>query len=184
MKPSIRRKLQHLSLRLAELDHLLSEEHAARDMDGYRKLSRERAELAPVTALYDQYLNAEAEISAASSEQAQGISQINKAVSEVDNVVQQNAAMAQESASASAELNAQARRMEGVVEDLVLVVNGSGNGRIHSGKLPLVMPVRQVAGADDSRDGLREPQSPGKTEALAASPSSLIPLGDENFKDF
>ncbi len=125
-----------------------------------------------------------AEISAASSEQAQGISQINKAVSEVDNVVQQNAAMAQESASASAELNAQARRMEGVVEDLVLVVNGSGNGRIHSGKLPLVMPVRQVAGADDSRDGLREPQSPGKTEALAASPSSLIPLGDENFKDF
>ena len=67
MKPSIRHKLQHLSLRLAELDHLLSEEHAARDMDSYRKLSRERAELAPVTALYDQYLKAEAEISGASA---------------------------------------------------------------------------------------------------------------------
>ncbi len=67
MKPSIRKKLQHLSLRLEELDHLLSEENAARDMDSYRKLSRERSELAPVTALYADYLKAEEEIVAASA---------------------------------------------------------------------------------------------------------------------
>ena len=67
MKQSIRNKLQHLSLRLAELDHLLSEENAARDMDSYRKLSRERSELAPVTALFDDYLKAEAEIAAATA---------------------------------------------------------------------------------------------------------------------
>ena len=40
------------------------------------------------------------EISAASHEQAQGIEQINMAVSEMDKVVQQNAANAEESASA------------------------------------------------------------------------------------
>jgi len=59
MKQSIRIKLQQLTLRLDELDHLLSTENAVRDMDSYRKLSRERAELAPVTALYARYCRAE-----------------------------------------------------------------------------------------------------------------------------
>ncbi len=65
MKQSIRNKLQRLTLRLAELDHLLSGEHAPRDMDNYRKLSRERSELAPVTALYGQFSRAEEELAAA-----------------------------------------------------------------------------------------------------------------------
>jgi len=42
-----------------------------------------------------------AEISAASSEQAQGIGQINTAVTGLDKVTQQNAANAEESASAA-----------------------------------------------------------------------------------
>ena len=41
------------------------------------------------------------EISAASAEQAQGIDQVNTAVSQMDKVTQQNAANAEESASAS-----------------------------------------------------------------------------------
>ena len=65
MKQSIRIKLQQLTLRLDELDHLLSGEGAARDMDGYRKLTRERAELAPVTALYGRYCRAEQDLAAA-----------------------------------------------------------------------------------------------------------------------
>jgi methyl-accepting chemotaxis protein len=44
-----------------------------------------------------------AEISAASNEQAQGIGQINTAVTELDKVIQQNAANAEESASAAEE---------------------------------------------------------------------------------
>jgi len=67
MKQSIRIKLQQLTLRLDELDHLLSGERAARDMDSYRKLSRERAELAPVTALYARYCRAEADLAAANA---------------------------------------------------------------------------------------------------------------------
>jgi methyl-accepting chemotaxis protein len=50
-----------------------------------------------------------AEITAASREQAQGIEQVNKAVMDLDKVVQQNASGAEESASASEELNAQAQ---------------------------------------------------------------------------
>lgn len=65
-----------------------------------------------------------AEISAASSEQAQGIGQINKAVGEMEMVTQQTAANAEESASASEELSAQAEQMLGLVKELSLVVDG------------------------------------------------------------
>jgi len=65
------------------------------------------------------------EIAAASQEQAQGIDQLNTAVAQMDKVTQQNAANAQESASASAELNAQAESVKGVVDQLVSLVEGS-----------------------------------------------------------
>jgi methyl-accepting chemotaxis protein len=64
------------------------------------------------------------EIAAASSEQAQGLGQINTAVAEMDRVTQSQAAMAEESASAAEELNAQAMQMEGYVEDLTSLVSG------------------------------------------------------------
>jgi methyl-accepting chemotaxis protein len=65
------------------------------------------------------------EIAAASREQAQGIDQVNTAISQMDKVTQQNAANAEESASASEELSAQAESMNGIVEQLVSLVRGS-----------------------------------------------------------
>ena len=64
------------------------------------------------------------EISAASKEQANGISQINIAISEMDKVTQQNAANAEESAAAAEELNAQAEQMNEFVGDLTAMVSG------------------------------------------------------------
>jgi len=65
MKPSIRSKLEQLAARLDEVDGLLAEESAARDMDRFRKLSRERAEVEPVVALYRQFLRAESDLAEA-----------------------------------------------------------------------------------------------------------------------
>ncbi len=65
------------------------------------------------------------EISAASQEQALGIDNVNKAVSEMDRVVQQNAANAEKTASASEEMSAQAVRMKAFVSHLHSLVNGS-----------------------------------------------------------
>jgi peptide chain release factor 1 len=48
MKPSMLAKLERLEQRLEELDALLSSEGATGDMDEYRRLSREHAELAGV----------------------------------------------------------------------------------------------------------------------------------------
>ncbi|MDP2826221.1 MAG: peptide chain release factor 1 [Sulfuritalea sp.] len=65
MKKSILEKLERLSERLAEIDGLLGGEHAARDMDSYRKLTRERADITPVVELFHAYRSASADYSGA-----------------------------------------------------------------------------------------------------------------------
>jgi methyl-accepting chemotaxis protein len=69
-----------------------------------------------------------AEIAAASSEQAGGISQMNLAVGQMDKVTQSNAANAQETAASAQELNAQAETMKRLVADLVELVGGHHQG--------------------------------------------------------
>jgi peptide chain release factor 1 len=59
MKQSIRDKLESISARLAELDRELSSESIARDVDAFRSLGRERAEIEPVVGLYEAYRHAE-----------------------------------------------------------------------------------------------------------------------------
>jgi hemerythrin-like metal-binding protein len=73
-----------------------------------------------------------AEIAAASKEQSQGIDQVNTAVSEMDKVVQKNAANAEESASASEELTSQAEELGAMVDQLVGIVGGAGEGGRHT----------------------------------------------------
>jgi len=65
MKSSLASKLDLLSRRLAEIDKLLSSEAATRDLDQYRKLSREHAEITPVVRLFGTYKQAESDLAAA-----------------------------------------------------------------------------------------------------------------------
>ncbi len=65
MKPSIASKLAQLSARLEELNALLSGEDVTKDLDNYRKLTREHAEIAPVVALYNAYMASERDVASA-----------------------------------------------------------------------------------------------------------------------
>ncbi|MBL8520569.1 MAG: peptide chain release factor 1 [Betaproteobacteria bacterium] len=65
MKPSVFSKLASLDERLHELDRLLADPGVVSDLDNYRKLTREHAELAPVVALFKEYRQSEADIAAA-----------------------------------------------------------------------------------------------------------------------
>lgn len=133
------------------------------------------------------------EISAASDEQAQGVNQINKAVAEMDKVVQQNAANAEESASASEEMNAQAEQMKEFVRDLVMLVRGSnGNGVVSSASLSRLERVHHQTLAlthqpkGDIRKPLVTPAKPGNGRVAGVKvvmPEQVIPL-EEDFKDF
>ncbi|NOX24718.1 MAG: chemotaxis protein [Deltaproteobacteria bacterium] len=64
------------------------------------------------------------EVSVASNEQTTGIAQINIAVSEMDKIVQANAANAEETAGVSEELNAQAKSIKDELSQLVLLIKG------------------------------------------------------------
>ena len=65
MKPSMLAKLDQLANRLTELDELLMSEGATNNMDAYRKMTREHAELGPLVALYHDYQQALGDIATA-----------------------------------------------------------------------------------------------------------------------
>lgn len=65
MNKTIAVKLARLRERLAELDRLLAAENATSNMESYRKLSREHAEISPVVSLYSEYEKCEEDISVA-----------------------------------------------------------------------------------------------------------------------
>lgn len=75
-------------------------------------------------------------INQASREQAQGVEQVNIAVSSIDKVTQQNASNAEESASASEELRAQAESVKAQVNELLGLVGSSKGGDSSSSYSP------------------------------------------------
>jgi len=87
------------------------------------------------------------EIAAASQEQANGISQVNTTVGEMDRVTQQTAADAEESASAAEEMSAQAVHMREYIDDLVAVIGGSR--RVSAPTVPRSRPSRRLLGHAD-----------------------------------
>jgi methyl-accepting chemotaxis protein len=129
------------------------------------------------------------EITAASREQAQGIGQVSQALAEMDRVVQQNAANAEESAAASEELNAQAEQMKAFVRELMAIAGGARNG---NGAAATKSPPNYLTSLP-GRKALAAPLKKAKTTDLATRagrpgkevrPEQVIPLDDADFEEF
>jgi len=65
VKPTLRSKLDSLVGRLNDINGLLASENATRDMEQFKKLSREHSELSNLAALYENYRKAEGDAEAA-----------------------------------------------------------------------------------------------------------------------
>ena len=65
MKATLRSKLDSLVGRLEQLNGLLAAENATKDMDQFRRLSREHADVSEVVSLFQQYRQAEGDAEAA-----------------------------------------------------------------------------------------------------------------------
>jgi methyl-accepting chemotaxis protein len=120
------------------------------------------------------------EIAAASSEQAQGIEQVNIAVNEMDKITQQTAASAEESASASEVMNAQAEQMKELVTEMISIVGGSKDrhGAISSA-------ATQRAGTLEGFSGTQKMETPANLivpKSQEMKPDQIIPLDD--YEDF
>lgn len=104
------------------------------------------------------------EITTSSNEQAQGISQINEGLNQIDRVTQTNTASAEESASAAEELSGQASQLRELVDRFKLSGGGFGGGSMQA--LP----------------------SPGRTfvsssRSLPSRPSHIPPVSEDDFMD-
>ena len=105
------------------------------------------------------------EIHDASKTQASDIQQIQDAAARMDTVVQQNAAIAEETASVSEELNGQAETMKDMVLRLEKVITGKERGHRHSNrqepKIPFV-PVERILHRHTGPDSIRNktPEAP------------------------
>ena len=127
------------------------------------------------------------EISSASTEQTQGLEQINIAVSEMDKVTQQNAANAEESASAAEELSAQAQELNAAVEELSQMV-GTSDGGSQPAREQAYRPMAARRTLQIARR--TQPVRRGNALSSASRPTKalrqeeVIPLDDDEFSDF
>jgi methyl-accepting chemotaxis protein len=120
------------------------------------------------------------EIAAASSEQAQGIDQISKAVSAMDQVTQNTAASAEESAAAAEELSAQSEEIANIAVRLMAVVYG-GKGRASKGKKVGEYSPKQLSREEFRQAGVAQPRQ--KTQQAPPKKAEALPL-DDDFADF
>ncbi len=126
------------------------------------------------------------EIAASSREQAQGIDQINAAVSQMDQVTQTNAANAEESASAAEELASQSDTMNTMVRDLITVVRGS-RAEIDEASFGSHKSDPRSSGSSDKGSHVAfQMASMVHTNATKArSPEDVIPMsGGKEMSDF
>ncbi|MGE5096326.1 MAG: peptide chain release factor 1 [Betaproteobacteria bacterium] len=65
MKESIAARLSSLEARLKEIDLRLADPDVVNDLDNYRRLSQERAEISPIAEAFQQYRRTESDIAAA-----------------------------------------------------------------------------------------------------------------------
>jgi len=122
------------------------------------------------------------EISAASREQSNGIEQVNLAVSEMDKVTQQNAANAEESASSSEEMNAQAAQMKGMVDELVRIVGSSSQREVINDD----QNIRQIQSLKNNFSHQKHQNKLTiEKKHREVRPEQIIPFdNNDDFKDF
>jgi chromosome segregation ATPase len=143
------------------------------------------------------------EVSAASKEQTQGIDQVNTAVGQMDRVTQSNAASAEETASASEELNAQALSLKDAVAQLLALAGSTGEmvqasqSEAKSGSVPVTWKPStktEVVVRSNTRGSLPQRGATtgfggnrrvSQTHSVSKRPEEgvSIPM-DDDFKDF
>ncbi len=96
--------------------------------DGSAKLSHVDKAIAAITESTVKVREVVASVSAASQEQARGISQISDGLSRMERVTQQTAASAEEGSAASKQMEAQAKALQEVVRELKAMVDPSSPG--------------------------------------------------------
>jgi len=191
-------EVRNLSMRAAEAaknTSVLIEGTVRKIKEGSGLVEKTNSEFGEVSQSAGKAAELVGEISAASSEQAQGISQISKAIAEMDKVVQQNAANAEESASASEQMNAQALNMKGVIQALSRLIGGDDDGKAAISVKTLFSGRKSGKDAKGRKKAVAIAESAGgrgqvvrreagRQRQQVVRPDEVIPMDEKDFKDF
>ena len=129
------------------------------------------------------------EINNASVEQSEGISQVNNAIQQMDQITQGNAASAEETASASEEMSAQTENLMDQVKTLSSLVGGNGNEEVHTVEKK---PIRDTSAQDvrgvERTKLLHKPRSGGNGDKVKnvlhnADLEAVIPMGANRIEE-
>jgi len=126
------------------------------------------------------------EISAASSEQSQGVSQVGEAITLMDQATQQNAALVEEMAAAASSLKTQAQQMVGAVSVFKLgahdtPVTVTAQPAPTRASQPGKLPFKGVERRSTAKTTAAAPAQPAAAKPAAASaPSNATPAGHDD----
>jgi hypothetical protein len=184
-------EVRNLAMRAAEAAKntaSLIEGTVTRIRDGSEMVKRTSSEFFQFESSTNKVGELVGEISAASSEQAQGIEQVSRAVSEMDKVVQQNSCTADESASASEKMNAQAEHLKEFVSELIVLVSGAkGDSNDESAKpsMPVKKSPRVLAAAGNRKGSIQDAKKDQlRPKKRGTGAEKVIPFDDGDMGDF
>ena len=123
------------------------------------------------------------EVSASSQEQYKGIQQVNRAITEIDKATQKNVSATQQIASASEEMATQAKSLMELVKQFK---TDGAYARLLTPERPPATARHEQAGSDGGQVPEQVTSKP-KIEKKTVSkprPDEVIPMHDEDFKDF
>jgi methyl-accepting chemotaxis protein len=124
------RNLAQRSAQAAKDTAALIEDSITKSNEGSSRLERVAAVIRAITESTVKVKTLVDEVNLGSQEQARGIEQISKAIAQMDQVTQATAASAEEGASASEELSAQAEAMGHAVRKLAMLVDSDGDAEL------------------------------------------------------
>ena len=186
-------EVKNLAMRSAEAARNTSgliEGTVSKIQAGSELVARTNSAFSEVTGISAKVGDLVGEIAAASEEQARGIEQVNNVMTEMDKIIQANAANAEETSSASEQMQTQAREMKNYVISLSDMMSSTDSREIFSDqsksvsewqeeipirplKKPIVKSLRKETGTGDKKKSGKE-----------ISPEKVIPFDEDEFQDF
>ena len=151
--------------------------------EGSNLVTQSGATLEQIVSAVKKVTDIVAEIAAASNEQSGGIDQVNKAVMQLDELTQQNAALVEQASAASQSMAEQARALNDSMQRYK--VNGQAAAAASLVASMLAPPVATATAAERRKPG--RPWSPAATTAPAAAKpavSAADSIGDPIWKEF
>jgi methyl-accepting chemotaxis protein len=153
----VRNLAQRSATAAKEIKGLINES-IQRVSDGSELVNQSGKTLEEIVSSVKRVTDIIAEITAASQEQAQGIDQVNKAIMQMDETTQQNAALVEETTSASQSMKDQARELTSQMEAFIVgSVENQAPTRVPAGAKSQVKAVTAAP-----KPGLKKPGVSGK----------------------